>query len=237
MEFFCPKSLEQKHGKGKMENLINVKNEEAVTTSLQIAEKFEKRHKDVLRAIENLVAQNCAAKKMFKRDSYKDERGKEQPVFFMNRDGFSLLAMGFNGKKALEWKLKYIEAFNAMEKILMEKHTQTWLDSRLKSKLTRKAETDVLKKFVEYARENGSGNADKYYIIFSTLANKAANVTNRNMATTFQLNSLTFIESIILHTVECQLLLGTDYHEIYQKCKKAIDEFKDLTDYKCLAIS
>lgn len=34
----------------------------------------------------------------------------------MNRDGFSLLAMGFNGKEALSWKLKYIEAFNKMEK-------------------------------------------------------------------------------------------------------------------------
>lgn len=219
-----------------MNDLIELREDEAVTTSLRIAEHFGKQHKNVMQSIENLVAENSAAKKMFNKGTYTDGRGKKQPIYFMNRDGFSLLAMGFTGKKAIEWKIKYIEAFNAMEKVLMEKHTQAWLDSRLKSKLTRKAETDVLKKFVEYAKENGSGNADKYYIIFSNLANKAVSITNRDNATTFQLNSLTFIESIILHTIECQLKIGTDYHEIYQVCKKAIDSFKDLTAYEFLLI-
>lgn len=42
-------------------------------------------------------------------------------MYIMNRDGFSLLAMGFTGKKALEWKLKYINAFNEMERQLRER--------------------------------------------------------------------------------------------------------------------
>ncbi len=89
-----------------------------VVSSLQIAEDFGKNHRDVLRSIENLVAQNCAAKSLFYETTY-ENRGKQYPMYLMNRDGFSLLVMGFTGKEAMNWKLKYIQAFNAMEKRLM----------------------------------------------------------------------------------------------------------------------
>lgn len=50
-----------------------------------------------------------------------ENRGKQYPMYLMNRDGFTLLAMGFTGKAALEWKLKYIQAFNEMEKQLAQR--------------------------------------------------------------------------------------------------------------------
>lgn len=220
-----------------MADLVEVKKEQVVCTSLDVAEKFGKRHANVIRDIEKLISDiGCENSKMsFQKATYKaKDNNKSYPMYYINRDGFSLLVMGFTGKKALEWKLKYIEAFNQMEKLLTEKQTQTWVETRKQSKLTRKAETDVVKKFVEYAKENGSNNANKYYMTFSKLANKMANISDgeRDNATTFQLNSLTFIESIILHTIECQITLGTEYHEIYQKCKRAIDDFKELTDYE-----
>ncbi|WP_410493400.1 phage antirepressor KilAC domain-containing protein [Chryseobacterium sp. 7] len=90
-----------------------------VTNSLLVADRFEKEHKNVLRDIENLVAQNSAAKSFFQ-ESYYENRGKQYPMFIMNRDGFSLLVMGFTGKKALDFKLEYIEAFNKMEKSLLQ---------------------------------------------------------------------------------------------------------------------
>lgn len=55
---------------------------------------------------------------MFIETTYVNERGKNYRCFDMNRDGFSLISMGFTGKKALEWKLKYIDAFNKMEETL-----------------------------------------------------------------------------------------------------------------------
>lgn len=94
-------------------------NDQVITTSLKVAEVFGKRHNDVLKSIRNLTsAQNCAVLKMFETSSYVNEQGKEQPMFIMNRDGFTLLAMGFNGEKALEFKVKYIEAFNKMEEVI-----------------------------------------------------------------------------------------------------------------------
>ena len=58
---------------------------------------------------------------MFVESTYLNKQKHEQPIFYMNRDGFTLLAMGFTGKKAMQFKLKYIEAFNAMERQLTAK--------------------------------------------------------------------------------------------------------------------
>lgn len=101
-----------------MENLVTVVNENVVVSSREVAEHFGKRHGDVLDAIENIKTENSVVTSMFFETSYKAGTGKNYKMYLMNRDGFSLLVMGFTGAKALEWKLKYIEAFNAMEKEL-----------------------------------------------------------------------------------------------------------------------
>ena len=93
-------------------------NDQAVTSSLLIAEKFGKEHKNVMQSIRNLIggtAENSAIAEMFSESTYFNEQNKEQPMFLMNRDGFTLLAMGFTGKKAMQFKLEYIKAFNSME--------------------------------------------------------------------------------------------------------------------------
>lgn len=102
-----------------MEALVKVENNQIVTDSRSVAEHFGKQHKNVLQTIENLAAENPATKFLFQKTTF-ENRGKQYPMYLMNRDGFSLLVMGFTGTKALEWKLKYIEAFNALERKLKE---------------------------------------------------------------------------------------------------------------------
>lgn len=105
-----------------MADLVIMKNEQAVTSSLQIAETFNKNHRDVLAAIDDLkegVAENYAD--LFYEDTYIHPQNKQSyRQVVMNRDGFTLLAMGFTGQKALQFKLKYIEAFNQMEKEIQQ---------------------------------------------------------------------------------------------------------------------
>lgn len=130
------------------DDLVGVFKNDAVTTSLRVAEVFEKRHKHVLRSIENLVVdqpKNGLVEMLFSKSTYTDEKGERRPMYFLNRDGFSLLVMGFTGKKALEWKLKYIRAFNEMEKLLLEKQSDAWRQARIAGKLTRHSETDTIK--------------------------------------------------------------------------------------------
>lgn len=101
-----------------MNELIIMHDRQAVTTSLKVAESFGKNHRDVLAAIRDLMssAENYAVlKKYFIDGSYTASNGKTNPMYYMNRDGFTLLAMGFTGKKALQFKISYINAFNSME--------------------------------------------------------------------------------------------------------------------------
>lgn len=102
-------------------NLVEVVNEQIVVSSRSVAENFEKYHKDVLEAIREILAAEKTATNFFTESTF-ENRGKEYPMYLMNRDGFSLLVMGFNGKKALEWKIKYINAFNEMEKKLLHSY-------------------------------------------------------------------------------------------------------------------
>lgn len=89
-----------------------------VTDSRNVADVFEKRHDHILRDICNIKKDVPNFGEMFFEGTMPDSYGREQKIYFMNRDGFSLLAMGFTGSKAMEWKLKYIEAFNKMEAAL-----------------------------------------------------------------------------------------------------------------------
>ena len=101
-----------------MTELLTISNGQPTASSRDIAEHFGKEHKNVLQSIENLTAENSALTQMFFKTSYISGTGKAYPMYLMNRDGFTLLAMGFTGKEALEWKIKYINAFNAMEQEL-----------------------------------------------------------------------------------------------------------------------
>ena len=93
-------------------------NGQPAVSSRDVAEQFGKEHKDVLEAIRKLMAENSALLPMFYKDEYTTIQNRKMPVYYMNRDGFTLLAMGFTGKEALAWKLKYIQAFNMMEEKL-----------------------------------------------------------------------------------------------------------------------
>ncbi len=91
-----------------------------VTTSLLVAEKFEKQHIHVLRDIDSLKKDISNFGLIFFESTYSDSYGRSQRMYVMNRDGFTLLAMGFTGKKAMNFKLEYIQLFNQMEQSLKQ---------------------------------------------------------------------------------------------------------------------
>ncbi|GAB5432209.1 MAG: hypothetical protein EpisKO_15790 [Epibacterium sp.] len=85
------------------------------TTSLHIAEKFGKRHDDVLKRIRGLEVPDDFNARNFAAVEYTDSKGESRPAYELTRDGFALLVMGFTGKRAMAWKIKFLEAFNRME--------------------------------------------------------------------------------------------------------------------------
>lgn len=99
---------------------ISVANGAITTTSLAVAEHFGRRHKDIVEAIRTTLLELPPEfnRRNFRLISYVDAKGRQQPMYQLHRDGFALIAMGFTGKQALQWKVRYIEAFNQMEQAL-----------------------------------------------------------------------------------------------------------------------
>lgn len=221
-----------------MNELVYLKNNAAVCDSLQVAEKFGKRHDKLIAEIRRMYGEligkrtprNGGAKFFF--ESTYENRGKRYPMFLMTRDGFSLLVMGFTGKNALEWKLQYIRAFNQMEKLIQEKSTATYQLSDQAEKATRKTETDIIKEFVEYARAQGSTHADHYYSNYTRLAYKAAGITDKTTAAGLQLDELSLVEHMITHTLKAGMAAGYSYRNIYQTCKDRLEAMQSL---QCIA--
>lgn len=128
----------------KVEVKLEVVDDEIFSTSLQIAEVFEKRHDNVLQAIYNLPDDD------FRRANFKESAkvrkngvfDKETKYYNITKDGFTLLVMGFTGEKAYKWKVEYIKAFNLMKELL-EKQTH---DKYYKEIFDLRAETKKLKK-------------------------------------------------------------------------------------------
>jgi len=99
-----------------MQELVKItERREVVTDSLTVAKYFKKNHRHVLRAIKSVIDAGTVNEPDFGLIKYKDSRGRKKPAYTMNRDGFTLLAMGFTGKEAHQWKIRYIQAFNEME--------------------------------------------------------------------------------------------------------------------------
>lgn len=235
-----------------MNGLVSMQKGVAVCDSLQIAKRFEKRHDRLIAEIERmypaLIAGNerkgglheigetpCKKKTMnepeqepfFFRSSYIHPQNKQRyPRYLMTRDGFSLLVMGFTGEKALEWKLKYIRAFNQMEKLLQQKQRPTYQTARNSQIEARKQETEVIKSFVAYAAAQGSQGASWYYIGFSRLADKTAGITDRNTATEKQLSALSTAEAMISCCILEGMRRNEPYRAIYAACRARLESLQ-----------
>lgn len=119
-----------------MNELVKIKNNQVVVSSRQVAEKFGKLHKDVLENIREILKAENSAVRFFQENMYKvPGNNKSYPEYLMNRDGFSLLVMGFTGKDALHWKMKYIAAFNEMEAKLNGKPISLLKEKEIEARL------------------------------------------------------------------------------------------------------
>ena len=137
------------------EIILTEKNGQVLASSREVAERFGKSHGSVLKTIcgetrngkhvnglcDEILASGNPLTKYFIKSTYIN-RGKEYPEYLMTRDGFSLLAMGFTGKEAVEWKLKYIDAFNQMEEKLKSGNYLSE-EEKLKLKLFSKDPSEV----------------------------------------------------------------------------------------------
>ena len=154
-------------------------NNKPTTTSLDVAEKFDKNHGDLLKRIRKLIdAQPEFGAGNITPSSYTTAQNKEAPCYILTRDGFTMVSMSLSGPKAIKWKIKYINAFNAMEQKILKSHGElNWNQARQQIKGVRKSITDTIKDFVEYATNQGSKSANHYYSNITKMEYKALELT------------------------------------------------------------
>jgi len=98
-----------------MNELVIMHNKQAMTSSNRVADVFGKEHRNVLATIGGMLKNQQTQNKFTKSTYVNEQNGQSYPMYYMTRDGVTLLAMAFTGKKALQFKIKYIQAFNSME--------------------------------------------------------------------------------------------------------------------------
>lgn len=201
---------------------------EVKTTSRLVAEKFSKRHPDVVRIIKKLSEKVDA--RTFAHIEYLDERGRIQSEYEMGLRGYMLLAMRFTGDEALKVQIAFVEAFELMAKIIAG--GPNWQLARDEGKQVRRIATDVISLFVDYAKSQGSKSPDMYYMNFSKMINdalleiegeKPKNI--RDHLNLSQLHAVSVGENVIAKSIMECMGRSLPYKEIYQIVKANVLKF------------
>lgn len=194
------------------------KEEVTVVTSLDVAETFGKEHKNVLADIRNIQSDISSAEfsALFYEEAYTASNGKKNPMYYMNRDGFTLLVMGYTGEKAMQFKLAYIKQFNAMEKALIGK-----IKEREKGIAVRQALTKAIQQSGENDRMHGHAYSTYTDLIYKAVLGKSAKQLReefgigkqdnlRDLLSEEELAKVKSVEMVVSGLVNC----GWGYNEI-----------------------
>ena len=212
-----------------MQELVKLKGNDVFTDSLIISSGTGVAHrklKEAIRKHQKVIERFGKLSAPYQAES---TGGRPEEYYSLNEEQATfLITLLKNTEPVVEFKARLVSEFYKMRRFILERQTQTWIETRQSGKLTRKAETDTIKKLVEYAKSQGSTHADMLYITYSKLANKMAGIQKRDEATVMQLNNLSLMENIILHVIDTGILTGKHYKEIYKDCKKRLETVRDL---------
>lgn len=192
------------------------KEEVTVVTSLDVAETFGKEHARVLRDIRELDCSEEFRHGNFAESYYVNAQNKKQPMYYITRDGFTLLAMGYTGEKAMQFKEAYIKQFNAMEKALIGK-----VKEREKGIAVRQALTNAIKESGENERMHGHAYSTYTDLIYKAVLGKSAKQLKeefgigkqdnlRDSLSTEELAKVKSVEMVVSGLVDC----GWGYDDI-----------------------
>lgn len=216
-----------------MTEMVFLKNRQALTTSLKVAEVFEKRHDNVIQTIEREYGDLLEFKEMFRKATYPDSYGRKQPMYYMNRDGFFMLVTGFTGKKATAVKLAFIKAFNAMEQILLNQQNEQWREIRAAGKVSNRELCDVIHDvIIPLAREQGATAPDRvFYINYQRAINKAAGIkpNSRDELPVTQLYEIEKLQRIAEVSIKGLAARDGNYKQIYRNTNQTLENYSRLS--------
>ena len=213
-----------------MYELVELRIDEIFTNSKVIADGTNNKHESVVA----IILKYWDDIKEFGEIEFSDFKsgnpkgGRPEKIYCLNEEQATfVITLLRNSKTVVKFKKELVRQFYAMRRFLLERQSNQWHDTRISNKQNRIKETDVIKKLVEYAKEQGSKHSDKLYMTYTKLAKTVVN-GKRDMVNIDDLNNLTLVERIILQTIEIDMSMDKHYKEIYKDCKDRIEQFKDI---------
>lgn len=208
--------------------LVTLQGNEVFTTSKIIADGTNNQHHAVRELIKKYKSDIEDFGTLFILNE-ESTGGRPAELFLLNEEQATfVITLLRNSKVVVKFKKELVRQFYAMRQFIFERQTKDWIVTREQGKITRKAETDIIKQLVEYAKEQGSEHSDKLYLSYTRLANKICGISKRDDATVAQLSSLTVAENIILHCIQVGISEEKHYKDIYKDCKQRLEMFKDI---------
>ncbi|MGZ4995978.1 MAG: Rha family transcriptional regulator [Methylobacter sp.] len=212
--------------------IIHGGNNQICVDSRDIAKEFGREHKSVLRTIDDLIADGTISRHEFVPRNYK-KRGKEYRHFELNKAG-CLKAMPFiGGRKSREGQRRFVDEFlrieAALERQSKERASLAYQVARSSGKDSRGILTDEIKKFIAYAKAQGSSNADRYFGSITNAVQKSILVIEphvtqvRELLTAIQLANLSLIELTAAQALTEGMATELSYKDIFQRMKNTLD--------------
>ena len=213
-----------------MSNLVRIERQDCFTDTWTIAQNISYEHKDIVSHIHKhkkrfLSLGNCYV------HSVKITQGQGRPanVYSLNEaQAIFLISLMDNSELVLDFKQALSAEFVRMRSLLLERRTTDWQEARRISKLVRLQETDAIKDLTDYARQQGSQNADKLYMNYAKLIKSIFGYNSRDTASTEVLNAIATFEHLLKGIIITEMQQSTEYHAIYQRAKKQLNDLKQL---------
>lgn len=218
--------------------------EDVFTDSLIIAKGTDNQHESVLNMISKYEKEFLQLGKLKFSDfkSGNPKGGRPIKLCLLNEPQATfLMTLLRNNEITVAFKLELVKEFYQMRTLIREKQSTEWKETRIKGKLVRRNETDVIMtKLIPLAISQGSKNPGKLYMTYSKLVNECIGIpsNSRDKVTKRVLDVIYNLENLIEHVIREEVEKGTYYKDIYQICKgkcKLLAELSYLPEKKLIA--
>ena len=232
-------------------DIVHTKGKEVFTDSKTISEMLEVNHQKVLQTIDRMFARQknniphgtLKYPQKFIETTFTNKMGRTYKMFDLNEQAYLKLAMQLSGyEKAEIVQDQIIEAFSIMKEALLNQQNSSWIEKREETKQIRQNETNVIKDFVEYATQQGSSSAYRYYTNITKMTNKALELLVqtkhgkplRNLATVTELGFIQVVDHRAMLAIEDGMKRKLPYQEIYKFAKTEVENLVNSLCFKSI---
>ncbi len=203
--------------------------DEPYTTSDIIAEHTGNKHDTVQHLIRKYESdfQDFGKVGFEMRPSMGSRTGQFVKIYHLNEEQTTLLLTYLkNTPKIRAFKKELVRQFYEMRRLLLERQSEQWQQTRSDGKAVRRLETDAIEAFVDYAAANGSKHSEHYYLLFTTMVYRIIGIESgkRELLPAAALRDLQMLEQVVEWAVWAELAAGTEYHEAFQNVKTKVQQ-------------